>query len=449
MKRTKIVPRNTDQYQYLASEYLVKDISKQLDYYSHQANNLYNAALYQLRQQWLKHHHWQRYSWLNQLFKHKFEYRENMLYDRFPYRQSAQQTLREVDTIWNAWSKALKAYHKHPEKFSGKPRMPRYLIPGKRHVFYVTNQSLKLVDHYLIIRTRNRLIDFKLRLAPEIKNIKRVVFKPLSKGCFKVIVQYKTNKEIDYKPDNGRYLGIDPGLDNAFTCAANDHALQPLIISGRNIKSVNQYYNKEIAKLNQYHVQNQQCFVTKGTKQGPKKLYYFSRAQQRLTDWRNTKIRSFCHQASKRIVDYALSNGINTIIIGKNKNQKRLIDLGKKNNQNFVGIPHTQMINLIKYKANLQGISVIMTNESYTSQTSFLDNEQPIRQNGNVQRKKKGLIPVTRRIKRGLFKTNQDILINADVNGALQIIRKVFPKVSFADGIAGAVLHPVKISLTC
>lgn len=449
MKRTKMVPRNTNQYQYLASEYLVKDVAKQLDYYSHQAYNLYNAALYQLRQQWIKHHCWQRYSWLNQLFKHKFEQRENMLYDRFPYRQSAQQTLREVDTIWNAWNKALKAYRKYPEKFSGKPRMPHYLIPGKRHVFYITSQNAKIKDHYLIIRTRNRSIDFKLQLAPEIKNIKRVVFKPLSKGYFKVIVQYKTNKKIAYKSDNGRYLGIDPGLNNAFTCAANDHTIQPLIINGCNIKSVNQYYNKQIAKLNQYHAQNQQCFVTKNTKQGPKKLYYFSRAQQHLTDWRNAKIKSFCHQASKRIVDYALSNGINTIIIGKNKNQKRSIDLGKKNNQNFVGIPHTQMINLIKYKANLQGISVIMTNESYTSQTSFLDNEQPIRQNGNVQRKKKGLVPATRRIKRGLFKTNHGILINADVNGALQIIRKVFPKVTFANGIVDAVLHPVKITLTC
>ena len=134
---------------------------------------------------------------------------------------------------------------------------------------------------------------------------------------------------------------------------------------------------------------------------------------------------------------------------GKNKNQKRSIDLGKKNNQNFVGIPHAQMINLIKYKANLQGITVIMTNEGYTSQTSFLDNEQPIRQNGNVQRQKKGLTPAIRRIKRGLFKTNNGTLINADVNGALQIIKKVFPKVSFADGIVGVVLRPVKISLIC
>ena len=180
MKKKKVVPRNTNQYQYLASEYIVKDKDLQLDHFSHVANNLYNAALYQLRQQWIKKHQWKSYSWLNWLFKHKYEQRESMLYASFPYRQSAQQTLREVDSIWNAWSKALKAYRKHPEKFNGKPRMPRYLIPGKRHVFYVTSQNLKIVDHYLIIQTRNRSIDFKLKLASEIEAVKRVVFKPLN-----------------------------------------------------------------------------------------------------------------------------------------------------------------------------------------------------------------------------------------------------------------------------
>lgn len=120
--------------------------------------------------------------------------------------------------------------------------------------------------------------------------------------------------------------------------------------------------------------------------------------------------------------------------------------MGKRDNQNFVGIPHAKVINMIKYKANLQGITVIMTNESYTSQTSFLDNEKPCKQNGNNARKQKHLMPIKRRLKRGLFQSNNGTLINADVNGALQIIRKVVPKVSFADGIAGAVLRPVKIS---
>lgn len=118
--------------------------------------------------------------------------------------------------------------------------------------------------------------------------------------------------------------------------------------------------------------------------------------------------------------------------------------MGKRNNQNFIGILHKIMIDMIQYKANLLGISVIRTNESYTSQTSSLDNEKPCWENGNKSRQKQGKSPINRRIQRGLFKANDGSLINADINGAFQIIRKVFPKVSLANGIAGVVLRPVK-----
>lgn len=120
--------------------------------------------------------------------------------------------------------------------------------------------------------------------------------------------------------------------------------------------------------------------------------------------------------------------------------------MGKRNNQNFIGIPHKTMIDMIKYKANLAGITVIQTNESYTSQTSALDHEQPCWNNANKSRKKQGKSPINRRIKRGLFKANDGTLINADVNGALQIIKKVFPNFSLDDGIVGAVLRPIKWS---
>ena len=105
------------------------------------------------------------------------------------------------------------------------------------------------------------------------------------------------------------------------------------------------------------------------------------------------------------------------------------------------------MIKMIEYKAQMVGIKVIKTNESYTSQTSFLDGEKPCQQNGNYHRKLKGLNPAKRRIKRGLFKTNQGILINADVNGALQIIRKVFPKFKLNNETEDLVLNPVKYNV--
>lgn len=167
---------------------------------------------------------------------------------------------------------------------------------------------------------------------------------------------------------------------------------------------------------------------------------------KKITAWRNDKIRQFAHKASKRIVDYALNCEANTIVIGKNKSWKRSSNMGKRNNQNFIGIPHQVMIDMIKYKANLAGITVIQTNESYTSQTSSLDHEQPCWENGNKSRKRQGKSPVNRRIKRGLFKANDDRLINADINGALQIIRKVFSNFQVNDEIAGVVLRPVKWS---
>lgn len=106
------------------------------------------------------------------------------------------------------------------------------------------------------------------------------------------------------------------------------------------------------------------------------------------------------------------------------------------------------MLEMVKYKANLAGIRVIYTNESYTSQTSALDNEKPCWNNGNNSRIKQGIHPAYRRIERGLFKSNEGKLINSDINGALQIIRKVFPKVTLTDGIVDAVLRPIKWSPT-
>lgn len=446
MTKTKVIPRNNNQYQTLASTYLVKDQNHQLDNMAHLSNNLYNAALYQLRQQLFKHRKFMNYGWLNKLFKKKNQKRECLLYSQFAYRQMAQQTLRDVDSIWYAWTKATKAYRKAPGKFTGRPRIPNYLPKRQRHVFHVTSQNLKLKNGYLTINPRNGRLNFKLRLDPRIQQVNRVTFKPLSRGYFKVVVQYQLNHEIKYLADNGRYLGIDPGVDNAFTCVSN-LAIQPLIINGRPVKSINHYYNKQLTRLSQLHAKMKQCCYNKSTKQGVKTVYYYSDQQRRITTWRNRKIREFSHQATKRIVDYALNNDIHTIVIGKNNGWKRSVNMGKKSNQNFVGIPHAKIIDMLTYKANLHGISVIKTNESYTSQTSFLDHETPEWKNGNKARKKRGISPINRRIKRGLFRSNQGQLINADVNGALQIIKKAFPKALFANGITDFVLNPGKSTI--
>ena len=142
------------------------------------------------------------------------------------------------------------------------------------------------------------------------------------------------------------------------------------------------------------------------------------------------------HKVSKHIIDWCVQNQIDTIVIGRNKNWKQESVMSKKVNQNFVGIPHGLFIEKIKYKAENKGIKVIETEESYTSCTSFLDDEEPCKANANKNR----------RICRGLFKSNKGVIINADLNGAYQIIKKVFPN-AFADGIEGVGLHPVRVNL--
>lgn len=369
VKKDKQIPRNNLQYEQLASEYLIKANPK-LDEYSLAAHNLYNRALYDLRQGFFKKKYIKGYGQLDQMFKERYQKRESMLYPSLGYVQSAQQTLREVTAIWQAFFKALKAYKANPSKFSGQPRLPRYLR-AKRHTFFVTNQNAKVKDGYLVIPK----LELKLKLAPNIEKVGRIAFKPAAHG-YKVIVPYKINQEIKYLPDNGRYIGIDPGIDNAFACASNSGA-RPWIINGRGIKSVNQYYNKKRAKLRKLQAKYHQLERIINTKQGKKPVYRETQAMKKITAWRNDKIRQFAHKASKRIVDYALNCEANTIVIGKNKSWKRSVNMGKKNNQNFIGIPHQVMINMIKYKANLAGITVIQTNESYTSQTSSLDHENP------------------------------------------------------------------------
>ena len=216
-------------------------------------------------------------------------------------------------------------------------------------------------------------------------------------------------------------MSIDLGLDNLATIVTNT-GLQPIIVNGKGLKSTNQYFNKKKA-----HYQS----VAKQMND----KNYTNRLHQ-LTRKRNFKMEDALHKISRFIVDTALANQITTVVIGNNQGWKQSISLGRKTNQSFVTIPHQKLIEKICYKAKLQGIRVIITEESYTSGTSFLDGESPTKE----------LYDKKRRIYRGLFRSNQGVLINADVNAGYQILKKVFPN-EFSDGIEGAVFHPVRVNI--
>ena len=420
------------QYEYLVEKHIIKSNDARyaiLDKYAHLSNNVYNQALYRFRQAFFKGK-WLSYEKLDKSFKQSFNQKDCMLYRSMKSVHLAQQILKLVNQNMTSWNKARKAYLKAPQKFTGKPKMPKYKTKGGKNIVIVDNQTAKLRANGIVEIPVMDSLKIKLQ-HKETNKIQQVRVIPKN-NTFVIEIVYKTNKVIDYKEDNGRYLTIDPGLDNAFTLASNVKEFKPVIINGRPLKSVNQYYNKQKARLTRIYDLSKQNRNTKRL--------------NNLVFYRNQKMLKFAHEASKRIIEIALSHELNTIVIGKNKGQKRSSNMGKRINQNFIGIPHQKMIEMIEYKANLAGIVVIQANEAYTSQTSFLDNELPINQNGDKARKRKGLSPVKRRVKRGLFKSNKGILINADVNGALQILRKVVPN-AFADGIDGIGLVPVKLNL--
>jgi len=198
--------------------------------------------------------------------------------------------------------------------------------------------------------------------------------------------------------------------------------MPPLIVKGKVVKSINQWYNK-VRGLNRSYVDSSHP-ETKGMSIQTRK--------------RNNKIKDFLHKASRKLINYCINNNIGTIIIGYNEKWKQKNNMGKRNNQNFVSIPHYQLIRMIQYKAKFIGIDVILTYESYTSKCSALDNEQIGKHDTYVGK----------RIKRGLFQSSNGIKINADVNGAMNIMRKVVPTAFQGKGIEAMVLSPQIVKIT-
>lgn len=387
--------------------------------YTHLAKNLYNHANYLVRNEFVETGKWLQYQELDKILKQDFDYPD---YRNMPASQSAQQVLRLLETSWKSFFKSIKDWSKNKEKYSGKPKLPKYKPKDGKMVLIITNQQVRQKGD--LLHFPKTFCGFTVRprciTLDNFEKINQVRVVPKGQSfCLEIV--YSISVESDLLPDNGRYMSIDLGLDNLATVVTNI-GLNPIIVNGKGLKSTNQYYNKKKAHYQSVAKQmNNQHYTNR--------LY-------RLTQKRNLKVEDYLHKASRYIVDFALENQINTIVIGNNKNWKQSSSLGKVTNQAFVSIPHQKLIDKICYKAQLCGIQVILTEESYTSGTSFLDSELPEKVYYNKKR----------RVHRGLFVSNQGIKINADVNAAFQIMKKVFPNV-FSDGVEGVVLHPVRVGI--
>ena len=220
--------------------------------------------------------------------------------------------------------------------------------------------------------------------------------------CFKI---YEV-EQPELKQDNSRYFSIDPGLNNIVSIY-NNIGIRPLLYNGRPIKSINQYYNKTNAKLRSELPTNVKS----------------SKRLKQLSFKRNNKIDYEMHKISTHIINEAVKNNISKIIIGNNVGWKNEINIGRRNNQNFVNIPHAKLFNQLLYKGLLNGIEVIFTEESYTSRASFFDKDYLPKYGESDNHKFSG-----RRVKRGLYKDSKGNIWNADLNGAANIMRKVSDK---------------------
>jgi len=378
------------------------------------AKNLYNAALYKVRQAYFEYEATMSYESLDRVLK-----REGSAdYAAMPMASSAQGTLRLVMQNWGAFWAALEEYREEPGKFTGRPKMPGYLPKTDgRSVVYLTNQNAKIRNG--VMRFPKSFGGFTLPVALGGGEVQQVRVVPKNRH-YVVEVVYK-RPDVPMLSDNRRYMGVDLGIDNFAAVASNDGA-QPVLINGKGLKSLNKHWNKRVSHLREVETSMNGVWVATST--GRAKVSNQTKQQAELTNNRNNQVKDFCHKASKKIIDMAIGRGCNTIVVGKNDGWKQESKMSKVANQTFVQIPYAVFIGMLEYKCKKHGLRFAVTDESHTSKTSWLDGETP-----QHHEKYAG-----KRVKRGLFKSMSDELINADVNGALQIIRKVFPKAK-TDGV--------------
>ena len=373
------------------------------------SRKLGNCAVYLLR-----HHHFEKQPVLTRKGLDdalKLHYISD--YRAMPSAASAQRQSQVIAKQFKAFVKATAEYYKHPEKYRGKPKLPGY--KRKYRTFYVGRNGYQIQNHQLII-TGGEAIGFSpitvLCCEHQVFNAKaheavvgdlRIV--PMG-NTFVVELTYRSKKEekdlskcVSF--DSNEALFCDLGLDNFATFVSTKPGVRPFLIKGKVLKSINQNYNKQVAELrskgHKTHIR------TKGVK-------------------RYWRLHDLLHKASRMVIKFCLAHDLGHIVIGVNKEWKQEVNIGKRNNQNFVMLPHGKFVEMIRYKAEDYGIDVTIREESYTSKASALDfDDIP-----SFDEKGSNPKPIFsgKRIKRGLYRSAKGLLINADINAATNIGRK-------------------------
>ena len=302
--------------------------------------------------------------------------------------QASQKVVSQVYQDWKIFYKLIKIQ----SKLNGVPKIPKYKDKGGKNVVIFTTNICRIKNGYIYFYEKFNLNPLKTNVQKEQLNQVRII--PQS-SCYIVEVVYtKEKQELDL--NENLYLSIDLGINNLATCV-NNADCKSFIINGKMVKSINQYFNKKLAELSSLS-------KNKSTKR-----------LRRLSLKRSNKIHDYFHKSSRYIINYCIENKIKNIIIGYNKQWKQECNLGKVNNQKFVNIPYLKLINQLIYKGEEIGINIILNEEFYTSKCDSLVLEE-IKFHENY---------LGERTKRGLFQSSVGKIINADVNAAINIMRKV------------------------
>jgi putative transposase len=387
------------------------------------SKNLYNQANYQIRQSFI---HEGKYLPYAEIF-HRLK--QHDAYRALPCKVS-NSILIQLHKNWLSFFEASKAYQDDPSSFTGRPKLPRYKDKEKgRNILLYDKQALgkrvfnktgKLVPSGLPIEIATNISEWgkiaQVRIVPRLDG-------------YLVEVVYE-QKEQRANVDHDLVAAVDLGVNVLAALTSNKPGFAPRLVSGKPIKSLNQYYNKQRAQQ-QSRLSHENGFT--------------SRHLDRVTTKRHRRVDSYLHTASRRIIDLLVREGIGTLVIGKNPLWKQEANMGKRNNQQFVQIPHARFIHQLSYKAKLVGIQVIMQEESYTSKASFLDSDPIPTYQANCAEH-----PVFsgKRIARSWYRASDEKVIHADINGSYNILRKsTSDLLQLGRGVAGTAVSPRRLAV--
>lgn len=389
---------------YLMIKQQVKDLTKEeyktLRAMCHTAKSLTNQAIYEVRKGYEEEgkylNYYDVYAKLSKCNNYKLL-----------QAQTSQQCFKQVDRSFKSFFALLKM--KTAGTYHEKVKTPKFL--PKDGYTKLTIPTVNIKDDKFVVpfsrqfaKTHKR-ITIKVPSILKDKTVKQILIIPKSNARFFEIQYIYKVDEIQRELNKETALAIDLGINNLCTCVTSNG--NSFIMDGKRLKSMNQWYNKRNSKLQS--IKDKQGFGKKLTNQ-----------QTKLLRKRNNRITDYIHKTSKYIINYCIDNNIGNLVCGMNKDFQRNSNLGKKNNQTFVSIPFGKVQHNLEYLSKLNGINFVTQEESYTSKSSFWDKDKiPIFGKEETQVKFSG-----RRIKRGLYKTKEGKILNADVNGALNILRK-------------------------